>query len=277
MRRPRLAIFALTMGPIAGCTALLGYGDEAQLARPPDADDAGAADAPTESGSAPRGFCETRAPKPTFCASFDGPGFLAEWTESHAGNARLERDTGSFVSPPASLRVAVDRADDGEVFGAVGATFDAWTDEAFSVTIGFDVQIEAAAPANALAVIATPLVISRRSGGASYLAQIIARPLADGSSVSLGLAEVSNGPDVTREHPSSISLQMGTWAHLDLTMTIGGPDDRARLSVDGAVGFDGPLELSSRGVPAASFGLATVDRATTAWAYRLDDVTVDFR
>ena len=38
------------------------------------------------------------------------------------------------------LRVSVDRVDSGQVFGAVGASFDAWANKPFSVTIGFDVQ-----------------------------------------------------------------------------------------------------------------------------------------
>ena len=278
MSRSHWASLVPVLFALGGCTLILGYGDEAELARDAGVPDAAEASLPAE-GSAPpdaRPFCETRSPKPTFCASFDGPSFLAEWTDSHATNARIERDTSSFVSPAASLRVALDREDSGPVSCGVGASFDTWADKPFSVTVGFDLQIEAAAPVDALAVIANPIYFTV-PGRASYLVQLTGRPLADGSTIAVSLVEVTNSPDATRGHSSSVSLQIGTWTHVDLTMALAGTNNSARLAFDGAVGFEGPLELSATGTPHTTFGIATVDPETTAWAYRVDNVTLDFR
>jgi len=277
MFRLRSASFILALFALGGCTLLLGYGDEVELA--PDAGTAdGAAGLPDASseGSDDRPFCERQSPRPTFCASFDEPGYLSEWHESATNNARLDRDTSSFVSGPASLRISLDRKDDSFVTAAASADFTAWADRPFSVAIGFDVQIEAAAPLETFVVMASPIVMFVPNR-ASYLVQFTGRLLADGSTVAVGIVEVTNGPDASRQHPSSVSLQIGRWAHVDLTMALSGPANSARLAIDGAVGFEGPLELTAAGTPSTSFGLATVSANTTAWTYRFDNVTLDFR
>lgn len=279
MFRPRWATFVPAVFALGGCTLLLGYGDEVQLARDGGTGDAtgGELDALAPEGSPDtRPFCERQSPRPTFCASFDGPGFLSEWNDSFATNARLDRDTSSFVSGPASLRISLDRKDDGNVTAAPSAEFGAWADKPFSVAIGFDIQIEAAAPANTFVVFASPIVMAV-PGRASYLIQLTGRALADGSTIALGLVEVTNVPDASREHASSVPLQIGKWTHVDLTMALAGTSNSARLAVDGAVGFEGPLELNATGTPNTSLGLATVSPDTTTWTYRFDNVTLDFR
>lgn len=278
MSLPRSATFVAAAFILGGCTLLLGYGDEAQLARdaatsPPNDADVPSPDAPAVDE---RPFCERQSPRPSFCASFDGPGYLAEWSETVMANARLDRDTSSFVSGPASLRISLDRKDDANVGASVSVPFNAWTDRAFSMAIAFDVQFEAVAPAGSFAVIASPIVMAT-TNRASYLVQLTGRALADGSTVALGLVEVTNSPDASRDHPSTASLQIGKWAHVELTMTLGGANNTARLTVDGTVGVEGPLELSGPGSPNVSFGLATVTSESTAWTYRFDNVTIDVR
>ena len=269
------SVFAL-----GGCTLLLGYGDEVRVSRDGGASDApaGSSDAPLSEGGAPdnRPFCERQSPRPTFCASFDGAGFLSEWNESVAKNARLERDTSSFVSGPASLRISLDRQDDGNVEAMLAAAFPAWADKPISVAIGFDIQIEAAAPTNAFAVFASPIAMAAPDR-AAYLLQLTGRPLADGSTIAVSLVEVTNSPDASREHASSVSLQIGKWAHVDLNVALGTANNSARLALDGAVGYEGALDLEAPGTPNITLGLATVTPDTTAWTYRLDNVTLDFR
>jgi hypothetical protein len=275
----RSASFVPLLLVLGGCALVLGYGDEVELDRDAGVFDASSEASPVEASLPPdtRPFCEARSPKPTLCASFDGPSLLSEWTESEtSNNVRLDRDTSSYVSPSASLRVSLARVDNGRVSGAVGASFDAWANKAFSVTIGFDIQIEAAAPADASAVIATPIAFSV-PGRASYLAQLVGRPLADGSTIGLSLVEVTTSPDEARPHASSASLQIGKWTHIDLTMALAGANNSARLALDGAVGYEGPLELLASGTPFTRFGLAAADPAATSWAYRVDNVTLDFR
>ena len=97
------------------------------------------------------------------------------------------------------------------------------------------------------------------------------------ASIGVSLVEVTNTPDASREHPSSVSLQIGKWTHVDLTMALSGANNSARLALDGAVGFDGALELTAPGEPNTSFGIATVSPDTTTWTYRFDNVTADFR
>lgn len=289
MRRHRLVSFAPVLFMLGGCTLILGYGEEVELhavvaeeAGPPppsaDASDGAPPPADAEAGPPPdaRPFCETLSPKPTFCASFDGPSLLSEWTDSEATNASLSRDTSAFTSPPASLRVALDRAGGGPVRGTVGRDFPAWADKPCSVTIRFDVQIEAAAPTGTTAVIATPLVLLGEPFP-SYLVQLVGRPLADGVTIGFGLVEVDNASSTSREHPSSVALLVGEWADVELTVTLGEAASEARLTIDGALGFEGSLGLRVGGTPATSFGMATVMGEASAWAYRLDDVTLDFR
>ena len=278
MFRLRSASLVPALLALGGCTLLLGYGDEVELARDAGAPDSPgiAADASGADVSDERPFCERQSPRPTFCASFDGPGYLSEWQASDTNNARLDRDTSSFVSGPASLRISLDRKDDGFVAAAPSADFAAWADRPFSVAIGFDVQIEAAAPLETFVVMASPIVMYV-PGRASYLIQFTGRLLADGSTVAVSIVEVTNSPDASREHSSAVSLQIGKWAHVDLTMALSGPDNSARLAIDGAVGFEGPLALTAAGAPSTSFGLATVSADTTTWTYRFDNVTLDFR
>ena len=278
MFRLRSASFVPALLALGGCTLLLGYGDEAQLAADAGAPDAhgGSPDAAGPDALDDRPFCERQSPRPTFCASFDGPGYLSEWQGSGANNARLERDTSSFVSSPASLLVSLDRKDDGFVGAGVSADFAAWADRPFSVAIGFDIQVEAVAPTEAFAVLASPIVMFVPNR-ASYLVQFTGRLLADGSTVAVSIVEVTNSPDASREHPSSVTLQIGKWAHVDLTMALSGPANSARLAVDGAVGFEGPLDLTAPGTPSTNFGLATVSANSTTWMYRFDNVTLDFR
>ncbi len=261
-----------------GCTLLLGYGDEVELAR-----DAGTSDAPAIAADASgadvaddRPFCARQSPRPTFCASFDGPAYLSEWQASVSNNARLDRDTTSFVSGPASLRISLDRKDDGMVTAGPSADFAAWADRPFSVAIGFDIQIEAAAPLETFVVMASPIVMFVPTR-ATYLIQFTGRLLADGSTVAVSIVEVTMNPEASREHPSALSLQVGKWAHVDLTMALAGSNNAARLAIDGAVGFEAPLALTAGGTPSTSFGLATVSADTTTWTYRFDNVTLDFR
>jgi hypothetical protein len=260
-----------------GCAALLGYGDPVEIASEVDADvDASVPDSRPADTSA-LSFCESRSPKPTFCSSFDGPSLLSDWGGSSAVETRLERDAVQYVSGPASMKVTLARTrpPTADVTGAASVDFAAFADKDFTATIGFDLRVDAAAPTNSLAVISTPIVISR-PGGPTYLLQLVCRPLADGSTVSLASVEVVPG-QTSVEHTSSRSLQMKTWAHVDLVVTLG-PQRRAKLSVDGATGYDGPLSLSAAsGVPGSSFGISTVDLDATAWSFNLDNVTVDLR
>jgi len=255
---------------LTGCAALLGYGDPVELA--PDAGAEGGAD-----GGADVPFCESRSPKPMFCSSFDGPSLLAGWGGSNANNTRLERDTSEHVSAPASLRVSLARGSPTpDVVGAVYVDFEAFQEKPFSATIGFDVRVEAAAPVSALAVIATPIVLAR-PGGPTYLLQLVCRPLADGTTVSLSLVEVAIQAGGSSEHRSSQSLQMKRWAHVDLDVTLAAQRS-ARLAVDGVAGFEGPLVLpTGSGAPGSSFGFSTVGDDATAWTFGLDNVTVDLR
>ena len=268
-----------------GCTALVGYGDPVQLASgtsevdaaAPDAASAGDGAADAAKDAAP--FCESRSPKPTFCASFDGPSYLAGWGSSDTFNVSLARDVSTFVSAPASLLVAVDRKDDGGgVNGGVSVDFTAFKGRPFTANIAFDVQVEAAAPAGALAVIANPLLIGA-IGGPTYLLQLVCRPLVDGS-VSVALVEVTPGTS-TSEHRASEPFVTKQWARFDLSVVIaslGTTGNSARLLVDGKVAFDGPL-LSpiGNGTPGITLGFATVDSSTSAWAVRFDNAIVDIR
>lgn len=254
----------------SGCALVLGYGDPVQVAA-----DGGADAAPAiETSALP--FCESRVPKPAFCSSFDGASLLAGWGGSTSNNTKLERDAVVYASAPASLRVSLARTSPSpDVVGDAFVDFEAWASRPFTATIGLDVRIEAAAPTNALAVIATPLLIAR-PGGPSYLLQLVCRPLADGSTVSLALVEV-NPSGGSSEHRSSQSLTTKAWTHLDLVVALGAQRS-ARLSVDGAAGFEGPLVLDSgSGVPGSSFGISTVDANATTWTFGLDNVTVDLR
>jgi len=284
-RLARGAGLAAALVPASGCALLLGYGDEVELASRGGAD-AGDATAPVGDAGAgtdaaldarPDGpFCDSLTPKPLFCSSFDGPTLFSDWPENSATNVRLERDTTSFVSSPASLRVAFDRTVSGGVGGGGGVTFETWANKPLLGTIGLDVQIEAAAPAGALAVFATPFYTAA-PGKAAYLLQLVGRPRADGNTIDVSLVEVTNTPDAAREHPSSVPLQRGAWTHVELTFGHGGATNAARLAFGGVVGFDGPLELTAPGTPCGSYGIATVDATTTAWAYRLDNIVIDFR
>lgn len=260
-----------------GCAALLGYGDPVEVAVEADGGvDASVVDSRVADTST-LSFCESRIPKPTFCSSFDGPSLLSDWGGSSAVETKLERDAVQFVSGPASMKVTLARTKPptADVTGAASVDFDSFAEKDFTATIGFDLRVDAAAPTNSLAVISTPIVISR-PGGPTYLLQIVCRPLADGSTVSLAAVEVVPG-QTSVEHVSSRSFQMKTWAHVDLVVTLGA-GRRAKLSVDGATGYDGPLALSSgSGVPGSSFGISTVDLDATAWAFNLDNVTVDLR
>jgi hypothetical protein len=233
--------------------------------------DSGATDTSTLS------FCESRSPKPMFCSSFDGPSLLSDWGESSAVETKLERDAVQFVSGPASMKVTLARtkAPTVDTTGAASVDFDTFAGKDFTATIGFDLRVEAAAPANALAVVSTPIIIGR-PGGPTYLLQLVCRPLPDGTTLSLAAVEVA--PNQTSvEHVSSRSLQMKTWAHVDLVVTLGA-GRRAKLSVDGVTGYEGPLTVpSGSGVPGSSFGISTVDLAATVWAFNLDNVTVDLR
>lgn len=261
---------------VSGCTLLLGYGDEAELAGA--SQDASptpgpVADAAADGQAVP--FCLGRDARPTFCASFDGPGYLAEWSSSDSTGARLERDTSSSVSPPASLRITAE-PDGGAMSAAVGTSFAAWKDRAFTAVMGFDLQVVDAAPAGALAVIATPLLFA--TGEPVYILQLVARPLDDGTSVSLQLVEVSKALGRSSGHPSAVSVQQGAWSHLDLTVIHADGQHAVELLVDGQVGFSGPLDLATMGgTPSSSFGLAFADSNTTAWSLRFDNVTLDLR
>lgn len=275
----------LASAACAGCTALVGYGDPVQLA--PDAKevDAATADAATDvaadgspdaaADAAP--YCESRSPKPTFCASFDGPSYLAGWGSSDTTNVSLARDVSTFVSAPASLLVAVDRTGDGgSVNGGVAVDFTAFQGRPFMANIAFDVQVEAAAPVGALAVIANPLLIGA-NGGPTYLLQLVCRPLVDGS-VSVALVEVTPSTS-NSEHRVSEPFVAKQWARFDLSVVIaslGTTGNSARLLVDGKVAFEGPLLLPiGTGTPGITLGFATVDSDTTAWAVRFDNAIVD--
>lgn len=272
-------IGALSVGlTLSGCTLLLDYGDEAQLAGRPDA--AAADAAPVVDGGADgpaMPFCQSLQPRPAFCASFDGPGYLAEWSNSRAAGARLERDTDSSLSPPASLRITAEPGG-AEVAAEVGTDFAGTGGGPFTAVIGFGLDVVEATPTGALAVVATPLVLSA-NGQPAYLLQLVARPLADGSSISLEVVEVSNeGGGDSRGHPANVSLQRGSWSQVELTVVRGDAGSSVSLTVDGQSGLATPLELAlPRGVMSSSFGLATVGADTTAWSYRFDNVTVDLR
>jgi len=275
----------------AGCALVLGYGDPVELgtssggpadAHPPDGPEIDAApggdaavDAPAE-GSVP--YCSTRSPRPTFCASFDGTSYLAEWSSSYTSNARLARDTTTFTSQPASLRIALDRTTDAGVEGDVGIDFEAFKDKPFTATIGFAMRVEAAAPQDALAVVANALVIAA-PGGPTYLLQVVCRPLGDGSTVSVGIVEVSVPQGTSTEHGPTQNIAIDQWARIELNVVIGRAGttgNHVKVLVAGRPGFDGALTMPiGSGIPGLSLGIATVGPLTTAWALRYDDVTFD--
>jgi hypothetical protein len=272
----------LLLGACASCSVLLGYGDPVELAAR-DASDA-SPDAPTE--AAPEGgageagvpFCESQVPQPTFCTSFDGPSYLAGWDPSGTPkNVRVERDAVNFASAPASLRVAFDRTTGGGASGAVGIDFVAFDGKPFTATVGVDVRVEAAAPQGALAVISDLLLVST-NGGPSYLLQLVCRPLPDGASVSVGLVEVPLPSGASTEHGSSGRLTLGRWSRVQLVASGAGSGNHARLAIDGAPVFDGALVIPmGTGVPGSNFGITAVDTGTTAWAFNLDNVTIDMK
>ncbi len=260
----------------AGCTLLLQYGEPPTLDGSPGLVDAarGDDDAAPAVDAANVPFCQRFSPAPTLCASFDGPGYLAEWGNSSAAGGRLDRDE-TNVSPPASLRVTANPGV--PVSASVGADFPAWTDRWFSVDFDFELQILEAAPAGALAVIATPLLFS---GGddPTYLLQLVARPLDDGSSVSLEVVEVSTARGESRGHPSSVTMQRGAWSRVQLRVTHAEAGDSVELDVGGQRGVSSSLPLAPRdGEVFTSFGFAAVDPETTAWSFLLDDVAITFR
>lgn len=291
MRVRSRAIYALACLATAGCTLILGYGDPVEEARvteardaeqesaPPAVDASDASDAGADVGiDAP--FCETLIPKPSFCSSFDGPSFLSGWADIPTSNVRVERNVMSFVSPPASLRVALARQNDAGVNGGVGVDFVAYQNKTFVMKVGFDVRVEAAAPQGALAVIATPLLLAS-ADGVPYILQLACRPLSDGSTVSIAVVEVKPATPPSAEHRSTESLVVGKWSRIDLTIVIASAQtlgNSTKLVVDGRTAFEGPLLLPiGNGIPSASLGIATVDSDTTAWSVAFDNATIDIR
>jgi hypothetical protein len=277
---------ALAIGGLcAGCALLLGYGEEVELAArgvesgaPAEAssEDAGADTSPEAAPDA-RPFCDSLSPKPTFCASFDGPAHLLGWTVLPPENVRLDRDTSSFTSAPASLRVSLDRTMDAGVAGGVGVDFTALQGDPFTATVAFDVMVERAAPAGARAVIANPLLVAGPAFP-EYLLQLVCDPL-DATSVSISLVEVKR--NVANEvHNTFKAIVVKQWSHVVLTIVIASVDGGAGNSVQLTVDNDGPFDAGLRtpigaGVPGVTLGIATVDPPATAWVVRYDNATVD--
>lgn len=278
-------MLALAIGAACtSCALILGYGDPVDVAPRGDSGSGGTADAVgidspgVDSGSdASVPFCPSLSPPPTFCSSFDEASYLSGWGGSDVVNGAIGRDTSTFTSAPASLRAAfAPPADGGTVNAAVSIDFGSFDSKPFTSKVGFDVRIEAAAPAGAFAVIGNALVVA--GSGAPYLLQVVATPLADGASAALSLLEVRPGGG-TVEHAATQGLTVDRWSHLEITVTIASLDttgNAVKLVVDGKSAFDGPLVKSiGAGVPGATFGLSAVAGDTTAWALRYDNVTVD--
>lgn len=267
---------------LGGCTMLLGYGDEVELER--DRVDGSAADASggdaTSADAAPSGpFC-ARATH-TFCASFDQADPLAEWETGESVAAEMGRDTSSFVSEPASLRIVAERsADPGAQApnAAVEVGFTDFSDRPFRADYGFALQIETATPADRFAVIATPLVLAPTSAPPYYLLQLIGKASADERSIQLELLEVNERSGERLRLPTTASVARGNWAQLEIQLVRSAGENSVRVTVDGAVVLSSPLTLlPSDGTPYLNLGIATMAPEPCRWVLRFDDVRADLR
>jgi hypothetical protein len=178
------------------------------------------------------------------------------------------------------MRSAIDHLTNGNVSAGVSVEFGAFDGRTFTGAIQFDVRVETGAPQGAFAVIGNPLLVASSGSPDPYLLQLVAVPLADGTSSSLSLVEVA-GPGNVTSHATSATLTVAKWAHLDLTIVIGSrgaTGNSVKLLVDGKPAFNGPLVAKiGSGPPTSTFGLAAVDSATTAWALSYDNVVIDLR
>jgi hypothetical protein len=274
---------ALSIGAACtSCALILGYGDPAELAAPRD-DGGGAGmpdvvgvDASARDASGP--FCPSLSPTPTFCTSFDEASYLAGWSGSDLVNGVISRDTSTFTSSPASLRAAFAPQGAGSTVNAnVSLDVPGFDAKPFTATLAFDVRVEAAAPQGAFAVIANALVVAG-PGAPTFILQVIATPLPDGTSAALSLLEVLPGGGTTT-HSALQSISMARWSRVEITTTIGSrgtTGNDVKLLVDGKNAFTGPIvqEIGTGG-PGVTLGLSAVADNTTAWSLRYDNVTID--
>ena len=271
----------LAMMATAGCGLVLGYGDPVELdvrdgglvvpdvTSPSDvssrdtaaATDAGqVADARVEPA-----YCDALSPKPTFCASFDGPSFLGEWGSSFSVGTVLARNTAAFESAPASMRVAYVPTADVKSEGTASIELAAIQGKPFRAKLAFSMRVEAAAPEAAYATVANVAMLV--GGFPTFAVQVLCRPLGDGTSISVGVTELQPRTfGSALAHGPTQNVIIGSWVRIELELVVettdgGTAGNRMKLVVGGKPGYDGPITLPvGSGAPLLTLGILGVEQ-----------------
>ena len=288
MRDDLLARFKLLSAALVltGCTSTLdfesvtkGGGDSG------DGDGDGAGD-----GDAASFACDDIEPKPTFCDDFDGSDVEEVWEQVVIAPDTLDADDvgvlkndgTAAVSGDHSLLAIMNEGVKGD-YVAVAAvqSFEEFAGEPIHAEIDFEMRVEQIDPTKDHYATAFQLLF----GNDNNYSQLVLSLVSKGTDVSSRLRENIGAtcPDdgCTVDHAFKNVPDLGEWAHVSFVLDLkepGGTDNRATLTVDDTVLFDGKLSLKIDNVnPRIELGIPWIagQGDDKLWRVRYDNLLVN--
>lgn len=210
------------------------------------------------------GFCNSLAPKPTFCDDFDDAALRPGWVKTEQ-SGKLAYDTTVVRSSPNALLITPDVS--------TAAYTEVYLDHAddhlaAKIQLAFDVRFGGAFPSDAVSVCS--LLFTAQPGGGSAIVLT-----ADSSGANVVLSENNRGTYTS--HSSTKAFALNVWIHVDVEVDL--DVHHVTMTFDGAVVVDSKLQ------PAWTPGFTTLrignealgNNPQPAFAIRFDNVVLDVK